>query len=186
MNRSYAESKKEATRKREFHEIPKSKGGRPPKYAEPRRPITVTLPERILQKLESADSDRSRAIVKCVEAMDWHENRPRKPVELIELTPGKALIVVGPSASLRMIAWLRLVEIVPFRYLLSLPPGTAVEVLEVALQDLLANPLSAAERALLSELLKVIRFQRRGRLLSSGEILFVDVPGKGVRREEPA
>ncbi len=151
-------------------------GGRPPKYAEPRHPVTVTLPERILNDLEAVNPDRCRAIVKCVE-LAVGQTRRAKPVELIELTPGKALIVVGPSPALRRIDWLRLVEIGPLRYLLALPPGTAVEVLEVALQDLLLDrDARKGEGLLLAELLKVIRHQRRGRALSAAELLFVDIP----------
>ena len=184
MHRSYAKSLNGATKKERQPGLPKHPGGRPPKYAEPRRPITVTLPERILKGLAAVDPDRSRAIVKCVEAAERQGGRPVKPVELIELTPGKALIVVGPCASLRRISWLRLVELVPFRFLLVLPPGTAVEVLEVALQDLLMNETPDSPDGIrLKELLGVIRSQRRGRTLSTAELLFVNVPRNGVRKE---
>ena len=43
--------------------------GRPAKFAEPSRPVTVTLPERILDLLAAVDSDRAQAIVKTVEAI---------------------------------------------------------------------------------------------------------------------
>jgi hypothetical protein len=186
MNRSYAESKENAIKKRPGAALPKSRGGRPPKYAEPRRPITVTLPERILKSLGQIDPDRSRAIVKCVEATERQQGRPANPVELIELTAGKALITVAPSPALRRIPWLRMIEIAPLRFLLALPPGTAVEVLEVALQDLLADPdAGEQDKPLLEVLLSIIRNQRRGRQLSMGEILFVDRAGKGSRPQAP-
>jgi hypothetical protein len=152
-------------------------GGRPPKYSESRRPITVTLPERILRDLQSINHDRSRAIVKCVETIMANGDRSFKPVELIELTPGKALILVGPSSSLKQIEWLRLVEITPLRYLLIIPTGTAVEVLEVTIQDLLRKvEPNSSESVLLEELLDVISHHRRGRLISKAELLFVDIP----------
>jgi hypothetical protein len=161
-----------------LHQVKKNAGGRPPKYSEARRPITVTLPERILQDLHSINPDRSKAIVKCVEAIVAKGDRPFKPVELIELTPGKALILVGQSSSLQQIEWLRLVEIAPFRYLLVLPSGTAVEVLEVTIQDLLRNlDPNTSESVLLRELLDVISHQRRGRSITKAELLFVDIPG---------
>ena len=112
----------------------KRAGGRPPKFREARRPITVTLPDRILQKLHSVNPNRCRAIVKCVEAVTGEGNRPLKPVELVEVAPGKALIVVRPNRSLAKIEWLRLVEVAPARYLLVLPSGTGVEALEVAIR----------------------------------------------------
>ena len=154
-------------------------GGRPPKFAEARRPITVTLPERILRKLQSVNRDRSRAIVKCAEAVTGEGEHPLKPVELVEVAPGKALIVVGPSRSLAQIEWLRLVEIAPARYLLVLPSGTPVEVLEVAISDLLENlGQDGGERVLLAGLQDILTLQRRGRTITKAELVFVDVPSK--------
>ena len=167
----------------------KKTGGRPPKYDEACRPITVTLPERVLLNLQSVSPDRSRAIVKCVEAVTGIGDRPLKPVELVEVAPGKALIVVRPSRSLTQIAWLRLVEIAPTRYLLVLPTGTPVEALEVAINDLLGNlDPDDEDAALLTELRNVIGYQRRGQTISKAELLFVDVPGKGTSngRQNPA
>ena len=52
--------------------------GRPAKFAEPSRPVTVTLPERILDLLAAVDSDRAQAIVKAVEAIsEPHQESPR-------------------------------------------------------------------------------------------------------------
>jgi hypothetical protein len=164
----------------EIQEAQKHAGGRPPKYDECRRPITVTLPERILRDLHSINPDRSRAIVKCVETVIGKKSgRNFKLVELIELTPGKALIVVGPSASLQQIEWLRLVEISPLRYLLVLPSGMAVEVLEVTIHDILRDlDPNNSESALLKELLDVISPQRRGGSITKADLLFVDTPIK--------
>jgi hypothetical protein len=189
MKRLYAQTKTESIKKSRVEQNPqefegvslkvkKNLGGRPPKYLEARRPITVTLPERILQDLHSINPDRSKAIVKCVEAIVALGDRPFKPVELIELTPGKALILVGHSSSLQQIEWLRLVEIAPFRYLLVLPSGTAVEVLEVTIQDLIRDlDPNSSESVMLKELLNVINHQRRGRSITKAELLFVDITG---------
>jgi sulfur carrier protein ThiS len=169
----------------ERQEAQKHAGGRPPKYYEPRRPITVTLPERILRDLHSINPDRSRAIVKCVETVTGKSSRNFKLVELIELTPGKALIVVGPSASLQQIEWLRLVEISPLRYLLVIPSGTAVEVLEVTIHDLLRDlDPNNSEIVLLKELLDVISYQRRGGTITKADLLFFDTPMK-VSSQKP-
>lgn len=140
----------------------------------------MTLPERILRKLESINKDRCRAIVKCVEAVTGEGDHAFKPVELVEVTPGKVLIVVGPSSSLAQIPWLRLVEITPARHLLTIPSGTPIEALELALHDLLDSlaPHQAGERALLTELRNIIGHQRRGKKVSKAELLFIDVPSK--------
>jgi len=192
MKRLYAQTQTESIKKTRVEQNPqafegvslkvkKNAGGRPPKYCEARRPITVTLPERILRDLQSINPDRSRAIVKCVETAMGKGDSPFKQIELIEFTPGKALIVTGPSSSLRQIEWLHFIEIAPFRYLLVLPSGTPVEVLEVTIQDLLAHmDPNSDETALLMELRDVIGHQRRGRSLSKAELLFVDIAPNGL------
>lgn len=152
-------------------------GGRPPKFQEPRRPVTMTLPQRILDQLAEIDPDRTWAVVKVTEAVAGAGAGRFKPVDLVEMAPGKALIVVGPSEALRRIPWLNLIEINRARYLLTVPTGTPVEALEVALRDLSQDPelqKNERESAVLQELLNLIGRQRRTRRLSKAEILIID------------
>jgi hypothetical protein len=151
--------------------------GRPPKFHEPRHPITMTLPERILEQLAEIDPDRSCAVVKVTEAVVGAGKERFKPVELVEMAPGKSLIVVGPSKVLRKIPGLKIIEIARTRYLLTIPSGTSIEALEVALGDLSYNPelqKNEHENAVLHELLNLIGDQRRAQRLSKAEILIVD------------
>lgn len=154
--------------------------GRPPKFQEASRPITVTLPERVLKALESVSGDRAEAIVKCVEAVVGKGSDVLPAVELIEVIPGKALIVVGPSRLLKQTGWLRMAEIGPARYLLVLPSGTPVETLEVGIQDLIERltPDEEGERRILSELRALLADQRRQKMVSKAELVFVDLPSK--------
>ena len=72
---------------------PKSKtgnGGRPPKFREPRRSVTMILPERILDQLAEIDPDRTWAVVKVTEAAVGTDKGRFKPVELVEMSPGKS------------------------------------------------------------------------------------------------
>ncbi|HEX2521616.1 MAG TPA: hypothetical protein VHP35_05765, partial [Terriglobia bacterium] len=136
------------------------KSGRPPNFAGPRHPITVTLPEDTLARLASVDSDRARAIVKVTAvAMSADPNR-QKQVELQEVSPGLAIIIVGPSRLLRRIEWLRLVQVAPMRFLLSIPVGTSVSALELAILELLDEESSDHEHSLLIELRDLIRSRR--------------------------
>jgi len=155
----------------------KAGGGRPAKFLEARRPVTVTLPERVLQSLESVNPDRARAIVKCVEAVVGRGDNAAKPVELVEVLPGKALIVIGPCKALSTISWLRLVEIAPARYLLVFPSGQSVESLELEMLDLLENcdDPGETERALISELRILMGQHRRSKKVSKAELVFVDI-----------
>jgi hypothetical protein len=152
-------------------------GGRPPKFREPRHPVTMTLPERILDQLAEIDKDRACAVVKVTEAVVGTGKEHFKPVELIEMAPGKSLIVVGPNKALKKIAWIKLIEIARTRYLLTIPSGTSIEALEVALRDLSFTPelqKNALENNVLHELLHLIGHQRRAQRLSKSEILIID------------
>lgn len=152
--------------------------GRPPKFHEARRPITVTLPERVLQIMERVSSDRAQAIVKCVEAVSGSDRGLAKPVELVDVLPGKALIIVGPSKSLNRIHWLRRIEISPTRYLLVLPSGMSIESMELAIIELMESIdcSDKYEYSLLKELRRIISYQRRENSISRGEIVFFSTP----------
>src|SRR4051794_32599264 len=115
------------------------KRGRPPKFQQRGRPITVTLPESTLARLAAIDPDRSRAIVKATDAAMTSQAGGVDLPELVEVAPGIRVILVGPSRCLRSIEWLRLFEVAPFRYLLIIPSGTSVDSLELAVIDLLEN-----------------------------------------------
>ena len=153
----------------------KGKSGRPPKFDEERIPVTVTLPKRILQKISLVDTDRAKGIVKCVENV-FQSSQPLHSVEIINISEGSGLIVIGPSTSLKKIPWLKLVEIAPAKFLLSVPTGTLIETLEIALMDLLEDlPVEeTSEKDMLINLLDKLRKHRRKECLTKGEILFVD------------
>jgi hypothetical protein len=153
------------------------RSGRPPKFDEERSPITVTLPQRILQKLETIDLDRAKAIVKCVDTMIYQTWPDEKKVEVVEISKGTGVIVVGPSQSLKSIPWLKLIEIAPFRYLLAFPTGTAIDSLEIAIIDLIENlpENDIAEKALLVDLCQKISYNRRKEGHTKGEILYISI-----------
>ena len=152
------------------------KKGRPPKFQEPRRPVTVTLPENTLARLMAIDPDRAQAIVKAVDAAMLHDGTRQKPVELVEVKPGLGIILVGPSRYLQKIKWLRLVEVAPMRFLLTIPSGTAVDSLEVAIIDLLEKlePHEEWEKSILERLRDLMRTLRLGGKLSKAELLLID------------
>lgn len=155
----------------------KSAVGRPPKFQEPRRPVTVTLPERTLSQLAAINMDRARAIVKITDAMAGGGRRQPPPVELVEMAQGKSLIVVGPSKTLKRIPFLKLIEIAPARYLLTISSGTATESLEVVLRDMLNDfcvKQDEWEYSILHELMNLIGHQRRTKRISKAELLIIN------------
>jgi hypothetical protein len=154
----------------------RNSGGRPPKFGEKRRPVTMTLPIRILEDLAKIDPDRAKAVVKATEAVFGGVTVGLKPVDLVEVAPGESLIVIGPCRPLKQISWLKLIEIVPTRFLLTIPPGTPIEALEVALRDLLHHPdlgPDTLESTVLGELIDLIGHHRRQMRLSKAEVLII-------------
>ena len=156
----------------------KHPGGRPPKFTESRRPITITLPERTLKLLETIDKDRAKAIVKSVDAISFTgENHPL--VEVLEVAPGLGMIFIAPCPSLCSVNFLKLIEITPARYLISITTGTPTDSLELGIQDLLdelpQNADKEREREILSQLLKIVKSIRKNHKITKSEILFVNL-----------
>lgn len=155
----------------------KSPAGRPPKFSEPSRPITVTLPERILGKLQQIDKDRGLAITKTVDALVPDGNPQPPPLEIIKVGDGQGLIVVGHSKALSRIPGIQLVEISPVRYIISMQSGVSVDSLELAVLDLIDHlPASeVSESALLLKLRETLKAIRRKHGVIKAEILFVPI-----------
>lgn len=162
-----------------------SKGGRPAKFAEPSRPVTMTLPDRILARLAEIDGDRAKAVVRAVEAALGAPGAasPAGPVGELPVAPGESLLTVVRCPPLDSIPWLTTVEIAPGRRLLSLHDGIPVEKLEVALQDLLDSPddgVPDADRRTLRMLLERIRTPRRSQAVRTAQILVIQDRPRGL------
>jgi hypothetical protein len=151
-------------------------GGRPRNFAEPSRPITITLPATTLRQLQQVDSDRGRAIVKLAKNAVWGDGPSRRAlVEIVEISGEAGLVVIGPAPSLHKIEFLRLVEVAPARFLLALTPGHNFHELEIALSDL-AEEFGTAEdgeKLLITDLLGHIRAFRKSESVSVAQILLL-------------
>lgn len=158
----------------------RSAGGRPPKFDEPSRPVTLTLPDSTLEGLKLIDTDRSLAIVKVTQAALNGGATSRPPVEIVEMSEGTGLLIIGPCPVLRKISFLHLVEVAPARYLLALNPGNDFKSLEIAIRDVLDELPSESdrERELIIQLLEKIRIIRKSERVSMAEILFVNLGGE--------
>ena len=154
----------------------KNLGGRPPKFSETSRPVTVTLPERILDKLTTINPDRAKAIVKVVDALFNELSKSDSPVQIVTMGEGNALIVVAKCDALQRVPFLRMIEIAVGKFLLAIPPNTSVEMLEIALIDLLEHiqPSDKKERSIIQHLIDLLRTSRRKKKVSKSEILFID------------
>jgi len=160
--------------------MPKKKtrtgSGRPPKFQEPSTSITLTLPERILRNLADIDTDRAKAIVKCVEAVLALGPETAKKVELISISEEAAVLAIGPCRSLEAIPWLHLVEITPSRFLLTVPIGTPMASLEVALLDLIETlpEERSSDRDTLLEIRMQLSLHRRQEQVTTRKIFLLN------------
>ena len=149
--------------------------GRPPKFDEPSNSITITLPLRILRQLEEINSDRAKAIVKCVEiAAEMNENATSE-FGLIPISEDSGVLIIGPCPSLESIPYVQLVEISPFRYLISVPSGTPISTLELSIMDLIESlpAESTNEKNTLVELRRFLSYHRRENQVISREVFLI-------------
>jgi hypothetical protein len=162
----------------------KRSGGRPAKYAEPSRPVTITLPETTLRGLQNIDPDRGRAIVKLTKTALGKAGNGPPLVEIVEMAANTALVVIGPSTYVKQIPFVRLVEIAPVRYVLAIEPGYDFASLEIALSDLLevVPDDEPRERELIAQLLAHVKNLRKTERLSLAQILFVKLDGNSNGR----
>jgi len=152
-----------------------SRGGRPRKFDEPSRPVTVTLPDSTLEQLARLDGDRAKAIAKAARTLVAGPGAEPFLTEVVRVDRSAGLVVVGPSRHLRSVQCIRLVEIVPGRSILSVPSGTAPETIELALADLLDEvPVSEPiEREMIRRLLEIFRTARKRRGMMKVEIVLL-------------
>ncbi len=151
-----------------------NKGGRPAKFNEPRRPVTMTLPNRVLDLLADINRDRAKAIATLVEQYMLPGGESADPVRELPVNDTKALLTVADCPALRAIPWLSLVEIAPGRHLVSVEPGTSIEKLELAIVDLLESTSDPRESRILQEFLRCLREPRRSQRVKKEAILVVD------------
>src|SRR5204863_8665806 len=71
--------------------------GRPRKFSEPSRPVTLTLPQRVIDALGAADQDLSRSIVRLAQPL--MSGPAGAPAELA-IFGRRAVIVVSPCRAL--------------------------------------------------------------------------------------
>ncbi len=148
--------------------------GRPRKFDEPSRSVTLTLPQDVLDRLEMLDGDRAKAIVRAAEIAAPPTERAHAQVEVIRVGPGVGLMTVPDCPSLRAAPNVSLVQIAADRNLIVLAPGTPLSEVEIAISDLLetvapANP----DRAILESLLEKMRILRRTQSADTGDVILV-------------
>jgi len=151
-------------------------GNQSPETNEPKKIVTIALPEKTLSVLETYDQDLAQAIVKMTDQAIQRAFPKGCSYEIVKVAPCKSVFIVGSNTHLANIQWLKLVEIAPGRNLITIPSGTSLESLEVSILELIENMPSDdfMEQTLLKEFCKYIGRLRRNNKMSTVEILIVD------------
>jgi hypothetical protein len=108
-----------------------------------------------------------------------HLTDSQPQVDVLEMAPNTGLFVVPAHASLNNVAWLKMIQIAPARYLLAIDPGTPIEKVEVSLMDLIDEAgRSTPHDVPVLELLRATLGQlRRDGKVSKAEVLLIDIEG---------
>jgi hypothetical protein len=158
--------------------------GRPKKYGRPSRPITVTLPEDVLERLSALDADVGRAIVTLVERGTPARPKPTSPAHTASYG-SHAVIVVTPVKALKRLAGVQLVPIGNGRALISLERAQSIPQLELDLRDTLEKGrLNRSERETLDAIADILRQARLSGEVTVGERTIIVLKTKRQRRSQ--
>jgi len=108
--------------------------GRPRKFAQPSRAVTLTLPDAVIETLETIDHDLSRAVVRLAQAGAGKGTHP--PAELVSFGR-RAVIVVNPTTTLEQRTGVVLVPFPDGRALICFDGSITPARLELLLRDAL-------------------------------------------------
>jgi hypothetical protein len=154
--------------------------GRPLKFGRPAQLLALTLPHDVVRALRRIHPDPAWAIVSLYERLARTDRRSRpggRPtVELAQLSPRNALIVVDPRA-IRSVPGVSVVPVAAGRAFLAFDEGRGLADLELAVVERLQDPkASAAVRKELTVLRRQIRHWRRSRRLrfSTRSVILVE------------
>lgn len=135
--------------------------GRPRKFVGPSRPVTLTLPETVIQSLADVDADLGRAIVRLALASGGRLKHP--PVELA-VFGRRAVIVVNPTVTLKQRTGVDLIPLSDGRALISFDEPKTIAELELLLDDALEGAtLSEQDRAIFEGIADILRSARRSK-----------------------
>ena len=162
---------------------PRQGPGRPQKYGRPSRAVTITLPEDVIARLQSIDTDLGRAVVAAAERRTSRRAVAR-PAEVASYG-NHAVILVLPIKSLRRLPGVQLVPVGNGRALISLDPPGSVADLELSVRDALELPgVSQSERTTLEALAAILRDARQSRGVAITERTIIVLEAKRRRQHD--
>ena len=145
----------------------------------PSRPVTLTLPERVIDALSAVDPDLSRAVVRL--AQPELAKRPHPAAELATFGR-RSVIVVPPSRTLERQPGVALVHLPDGRALISFDQSTTIADLELMMADALdGDGLSKEDRGIFEAIAGILRTARRSQTttLARRNIVVVETRRRG-------
>jgi hypothetical protein len=143
---------------------PAPRRGRPRKFTTAARPITVTLPDRVIDALAAFDPDVSRAIVRLAQPLV--AGQPHPPAELATFGR-RSLIVVNPSRTLEQRTGVDLLHLPDGRALIAFGEATTISALELLIEDALDDPrLPPEDREIFETIGGILKTSRRSKDLT--------------------
>lgn len=136
--------------------------GRPKKFGRKAEPITVRLPQDVIEALAAIDRDVAWAIVKLLERSKQAATKRRTELAgLYQIPGGRALILVRPEY-FDNLPDVSLIPLSDGRAFLALAPGKGVADLELAVLDQLeSRSLAPTRRTALARLRALLQEWRR-------------------------
>jgi len=160
--------------------------GRPPKYGRQSRPVALTLPEDVIDRLAAIDTDLGRAIVKLVEEQPRRRRAQPRTAELVPYG-AHAVIIVTPVRALARLAGVQLIPVGNGRALISLEAPHAIPKLELDIRELLdRGEVDTRERQTLEEVADILRGARLSTATAIEERTVIVLQSKRGRRRRPA
>jgi hypothetical protein len=132
--------------------------GRPLKFGRRAQLVTLTLPDDVVEWLQTVDDDPAWAVVKLHErATKTRRAQPQSLAELVQLPGQRALILVKPDP-FKNLKGISIIPLADGRGFLALDPGRGVADLELAVIDRLeAKAVGAQERDALQRMRQVLK-----------------------------
>ncbi len=159
--------------------------GRPRKFLEPSRAVTLTLPKDVVSALAAIDTDLSRAVVRL--AQPELAKRPHPAAELA-VFGRRAVIVVNPTRTLEERTGVSLIPLSDGRALISFEQPTTIAQLELRLQDAVDDHrLPAEDQRIFEAIADILRTARRSPdvALQQRNIIILEAARPAVLRATP-
>jgi hypothetical protein len=133
--------------------------GRPRKFGRPARPVTLTLPDDVIERLSALDGDLGRAVVGLVERAR-QKAEPRRPAE-VATWGNRSVILVVPVKALARLRGVQLIPVSDGKALIALDHPHGIPQLELDLRDMLeSNIVKGQDRVVLESVAKILKQAR--------------------------